>query len=323
MQRRILSNSTRKGLLLVSSFSVSGSMASYQVRDSSRSIDIRRGFSKSQMCLHKILRIIASYPPQETSRSSSLNREIHEFDENKGLGIDLNVEICPWPETEASECLSSCSVVDKVFSNCTEMEFGGVFVAEKSSSEGECDLKEVRDQLGTDSLTIEAIAKESRSFEVSEAINLYVKQKSLDGDEGVKTAPSFQQKEEERKENGCFSLLIEAAEMASRPSDSSKDKGDFEKESEADKGRNGESSSSSSKRSDECFGVENKSGDFEDTSPVVRSKRGRSQVLPLRYRDSILLLSPSKRVASSQRPAAAPMVSTKRGRLNNNKKKNK
>ncbi|KAF2300769.1 hypothetical protein GH714_015652 [Hevea brasiliensis] len=299
-----------------------------QVRDSPCSTDIRRGFSKSQMFLQKILRIIASYPPQETSRGSSLNREL---EENKGLGIDLNVGFCPSPETEPSECLSSCSVVHKVFSNCSEADFGGVFAAEKSSSEGECDPKEVRDQLGTDSPTIEAIGEESRNLEVSEATNLEAKdvkqeakekQESLDGDDGgVKIAPPFQEEEEEkRKKNGCFSLPIEAAEMVSG---SSEDKEEFkappsqEKESEPAKVRNGESS-----RNSEGFSVENSFADNEDTSPVVRSKRGRSQVLPSRYRDSVILLAPWKRLAGSQRPAAAPMVSTKRVTQNGSRKNN-
>ncbi|KAG8644706.1 hypothetical protein MANES_11G157000v8 [Manihot esculenta] len=297
-----------------------------QVRDSSCSTNIRRGFSKSQMCLQKILQIIASCPPNETSRESSLNREILVFGENKGLDIDLNMGFCLWPEAEPSECLSACSVADKVFSNSSDVEFGEVLASEKSSSEGECDPKDVGDQFGADTLKIETIGNGSRSVKVSEETNLEAKdeekqkQESLDGDDegDVKMTPPLQE-EQKLQNNDCFYLLIEAAEVVSgnlkdnkeevKPPSQAKES----EEAEAAKGRRSIAvESSSSKRSSESYGVGHPYEDLKDTSPVVRSKRGRSQMLPSRYRDSIVL-APWKRVARPQGLAAAPTISTKQG----------
>ncbi|KAJ9173658.1 hypothetical protein P3X46_016772 [Hevea brasiliensis] len=233
------------------------------------------------------LQTIASCPPRETDGDSSLNHEVVEFRENKGLGIDSNVEFCP--EAEASEVLSAASSIG--------------------------------DHSGTDSLTTEAIGKESRSSKVSEAIYLeakYVneqkkdkgkgkeKQESLDADDGgVKTEPPFQEGEEKHKFSGLI-LLSEAVEMQKLKAPTNV------KESDAAVAAKGKRSikSSSSKRSSESSGEDCLHGDLEDTSPVVRSKRGRSQVLPSRYRDSIVL-TPWKRVVRSQGTAVAPMVPNK------------
>ncbi|KAF2321681.1 hypothetical protein GH714_001154 [Hevea brasiliensis] len=279
------------------------------------------------------LQTIASRPPCETVGDLSLNREVVEFRENKGLGIDLNVEFCP--EVEASVVLRATRAVDKVLSNDLELEVGGVLAVEKSSSAGDCDAKEVGvllkkkkeagDHSGTDSLTIESIGKESRSSKVSEAIYLEAKdvndknkekgkrkekQESLDADDGgVKTVLPFQEGEEKHKLSGLI-LLSEAAEMLElkpelKPPSNAK-------ESEAVVAAKGQRSikSSSSRRSSESSGEDCLHGDLEDTSPVVRSKRGRSQVLPSRYRDSIVL-TPWKRVVRSQGAAASPMLPKK------------
>ncbi|KAF2297871.1 hypothetical protein GH714_004442 [Hevea brasiliensis] len=146
------------------------------------------------------LQTIASCPPCETAGESSLNRETVEFRENKGLGIDLNVESCP--EAEASEVLRATSAVDKVLSNGLESKVGGILAVEKSSSAGDCDAREVGDLLKkkkevgdhseTDSLTIEAIGKESRSSKVSEAIHREAKD--------VNNEEKEKEKEKERKQ---------------------------------------------------------------------------------------------------------------------------
>ncbi|KAF2283304.1 hypothetical protein GH714_001211 [Hevea brasiliensis] len=275
------------------------------------------------------LQTIASRPPRETVGDLSLNREAVEFREHKGLGIDLNVEFCL--EAEASVVLRATRAVDKVLSNDLELEVGGVLAVEKSSSAGDCDAKEVGvllkkkkeagDHSGTDSLTIESIGKESRSSKVSEAIYLEAKdvndenkekgkrkekQESLDADNGgVKTALPFQEGEEKHKFSGLI-LLSEAAEMQELKPPSNA------KESEAAVAAKGQRriESSSSKRSSDSSGEDCLHGDLEDTSPVVRSKRERSKVLPSRYRDSIVL-TPWKRVVRSQGATAAPMLPKK------------
>ncbi|KAF2297870.1 hypothetical protein GH714_004395 [Hevea brasiliensis] len=270
----------------------------------------------------------------QASKESSLDHDNVEFRENKGLGIDLNVEFglqtiasCPPRETDGDSSLNHEVVEFRENKGLV----GGVLVVEKSSLAGDCDAKQVGDLLkkkkeigdhsGTDSLTTEAIGKESRSSKVSEAIYLeakYVneqkkdkgkgkeKQESLDADDGgVKTEPPFQEGEEKHKFSGLI-LLSEAVEMQKLKAPTNV------KESDAAVAAKGKRSikSSSSKRSSESSGEDCLHGDLEDTSPVVRSKRGRSQVLPSRYRDSIVL-TPWKRVVRSQGTAVAPMVPNK------------
>ncbi|KAF2283310.1 hypothetical protein GH714_001316 [Hevea brasiliensis] len=87
------------------------------------------------------LQNIASRPPRETVGDLSLNHEAVEFREHKGLGIDLNVEFCL--EAEASVVLHATRAVDKVLSNDLELEVGRVLAVDKSSSAGDCNAKEV------------------------------------------------------------------------------------------------------------------------------------------------------------------------------------
>ncbi|KAF2283308.1 hypothetical protein GH714_001268 [Hevea brasiliensis] len=259
------------------------------------------------------LQTIASRPPREIVGDLSLNREAVEFREHKGLGINLNVEFCL--EAEASVVLCATRALDKVLSNDLELEVGGFWRLRRAHQQETVMLrrlgslhkkkKEAGDHSDTDSLTIESIGKESRSSKVSEAIYLEAKdvnektkkkekkreQESLDADNGgVKTALPFQEGEEKHKFSGLI-LLSEAAEMQELKPPSNA------KESEAAVAAKGQRSieSSSSKRSSDSSGEDCLHGDLEDTSLVGRSKRGRSQVLPSRYRDSIVL-TPWKRV---------------------------
>jgi len=321
-------------LLLVSS------MASYQflnhrnqVRDSSRFINTtsRHGLSKSQMCLQKILRVITSCPPQEISKETSLNRETLEFKENRGVDIDLNMGLSPaWSEadnqenqsSEESSLLSACSFVEKGIKNDSSMEVSAV---DRSSSAGECCVKVVGDQVGYDSPTVQATGEESQgvdetTLEISKTTNLKnqpneisSKIKAVNDDqeitkfkeedtkkELVKLEPCHEEKNESNKDS--LALLIEAAEMFS---------GNLEdKESDSEKL---EETTSGSKKSCKCSWVVDL---YEDntSSPVVRSKRGRSQVLPYRYRDSSVLLEPWKRLPRPTKAdtTAATVVSKKR-----------
>ncbi|XVF69098.1 hypothetical protein PTKIN_Ptkin11bG0053200 [Pterospermum kingtungense] len=115
------------------------------------------------------------------------------------------------------------------------------------------------------------------------------------GNDGeVKTATAF---------NGSLDLLIEAAEMISE-----KDYCANEKDKEV------ETSGGSMKRNKDSSVnvVEEGFEEIEDVSPVVRSKRGRSQVLPHRFRDSVL--EPWKKRPQTQRSTAAPAVVSKKKR---------
>jgi hypothetical protein len=283
------------------------------------------------MCLQKILRVITSCPPQEISKETSLNREILEFKENRGVDIDLNMGLSPaWSEadnqenqsSEESSLLSACSFVEKGIKNDSSME---VFAVDRSSSVGECCVKVVGDQVGYDSPTVQATGEESQgvdetTLEISKTTNLKnqpneisSKIKAVNDDqeitkfkeedtkkESVKLEPCHEEKNESNKDS--LALLIEAAEMFS---------GNLEdKESDSEKL---EETTSGSKKSCKCSWVVDL---YEDntSSPVVRSKRGRTQVLPYRYRDSSVLLEPWKRLPRPTKAdtTAATVVSKKR-----------
>lgn len=114
----------------------------------------------------------------------------------------------------------------------------------------------------------------------------------------VKTAAAF---------TDSLDLLIEAAEMIS-----DRDYCVSEKDKEVEEV---EESGGSMKRNkdDTSVNVEEEGlGEFEDISPVVRSKRGRSQVLPHRFRDSVL--EPWKKRPQRSAAAAAAVVSKKKRR---------
>lgn len=122
--------------------------------------------------------------------------------------------------------------------------------------------------------------QETTTIEVAQQSKRIIKQED---DEDVVETVTFRGKESQNGNNN-ITLLIEAAELISRtelecPSP--------DKElTQTQHLNNTEPTPSASKRVT--------SVDVEDTSPVVRSKRGRSQVLPSRYRDSVLLLEPCK-----------------------------
>ncbi|KAF2283306.1 hypothetical protein GH714_001256 [Hevea brasiliensis] len=85
----------------------------------------------------------------QASREPSLDRDNVEFRENKGLGIDLNVEfglqtIASRPPREIVGDLSlNREAVEFREHKGLELEVGGVLAVEKSSSAGDCDAKEV------------------------------------------------------------------------------------------------------------------------------------------------------------------------------------
>ncbi|WCJ41713.1 hypothetical protein M5689_022563 [Euphorbia peplus] len=196
----------------------------------------RHGFSKSQSCLHKILQIIASYPSQEL-KSSSIPQNI-EFEEKKDQGIDLNTQLFSWPEDrDESDNFSAGSTTAAAYGGAG----GGDF--EKSSSEGECDPIQN--------------AIQTKGSEKSEELNEGV---SHGGFTAAVTAEVAEVEGGERRPN-CFSILIEAAEMANE-------------ESGGDDG------------GDEVAVTAEVAVAVEEV--VVRSKRGRSHVLPSRYRDSVI-----------------------------------
>lgn len=295
-------------------------MASYQVLNHSHhqvsdscSTRVRHGYSKAQMCLNKILGIISSIPPPETPKESQdFETKESENNNNRGVGIDLNLRLGPLVESEEEEeslaengnNLSACSVVvGKVSAESTDSVAESapavhvdhvVTVAAEKSSESECDPKE---KLAAEkAVEVSEITTQQRVEESSE----------IDDDDDdeevvvVKTV-AFKREENENKSTDCLGLLVEAARLIS---------GNFEEEEEDDESpshhhhhHRGKKLSSElglglglekSKRKRKRNSRKNSSGGgtvedwMEDTSPVVKSKRGRNQVLPTRYRDSVL-----------------------------------
>ena len=292
-------------------------MASYQVLNHSHhqvsdscSTRVRHGYSKAQMCLNKILGIISSIPPPETPKESQdFETKESENNNNRGVGIDLNLRLGPLVESEEEEeslaengnNLSACSVVvGKVSAESTDSVAESapavhvdhvVTVAAEKSSESECDPKEklaAEKAVEVSEITTQQRVEESSEIDDDEEEEVVV----------VKTV-AFKREENENKSTDCLGLLVEAARLIS---------GNFEEEEEEDDEspshhhhHRGKKLSSElglglekSKRKRKRNSRKNSSGGgtvedwMEDTSPVVKSKRGRNQVLPTRYRDSVL-----------------------------------
>lgn len=303
---------------------------SHQVRDSCSS-HVSHGYSKAQMCLKKILGIISSIPaPLETPEIHDL--EVKGSGNNRGVGIDLNLRLGPFlGDTQEQESeslaengnLSACSFVGKVSETDSVAESTRVVhadtrvvhadrvVAVEKSSEGECDPKEK---------ALEELVAE-KALEVSEITN----QQRVESCELIDEETKLEEDEEEVKtvafENNkssdcdCLGLLVEAAKLISgdfgdNESDSGKKKLSGELETQQDRVVEKRKSSKRKKKNSESVSMVDWLEELEDTSPVVRSKRGRSQVLPTRYRDSVL--DPWKPLPRPQKPSTATAVSKKR-----------
>ncbi|CAJ1979186.1 unnamed protein product [Sphenostylis stenocarpa] len=105
------------------------------------------------------------------------------------------------------------------------------------------------------------------------------------------------------RDSNCLDLLIKAARVVS---------GKDESDSEDERGLDTEltpQKASQEKRKDRWVVVDIYGDVVEEREPVVRSKRGRNQALPYRFRDSVV--EPLKRATRSQRPPSTPPL-TKR-----------
>lgn len=318
-------------------------MASYQVLNHSHnqvrdscSTQVRHGYSKAQMCLNKILGIISSIPPQETPKESQDFETTRSENNNNrgGVGIDLNLRLGPLVESEEEEeeeslaengnNLSACSVVvgkvsaesaDSVAESAPAVHVDhvvAVAAAAEKSSESECDPKE---KLAAEkAVEVSEITTQQQRLEESSEI---------DDDEVVVVVQTvaFKREENENKSTDCLGLLVEAARLIS---------GNFEEEEEEDDEspshhhhHQGKQLSSElglglekSKRKRKRTSRKNSGGTvedwMEDTSPVVKSKRGRNQVLPTRYRDSVL--EPWKPLPRPLKPSTTAAVSSRKPR---------
>lgn len=219
--------------------------------------------SKAQNCLFKILRTISTIPPENTiklqSLSSSQLKESEyvvktEFNE---FPIDLNVGFCASPENQESE-----SPVDGFTATGSEHS-GGV----GKCSDGECEVGKEEKLLNSDSFTDGGLA--GADVEILEISQL----------ENINGVSEIGKVEEEK---GFMGLLIEAARLIF--GEFKDEDSDFEPEPEK------KIRTKQLKRRNKCWGMEyvEETVDGKCSSPVVRSKRARIQVLPCKYRDSII-----------------------------------
>ncbi|KAL4182478.1 hypothetical protein AMTRI_Chr11g93470 [Amborella trichopoda] len=107
-------------------------------------------------------------------------------------------------------------------------------------------------------------------------------------------ASSFELGKEKVSEEGCLGLLLEAVRLVSGDFDDSLDTNDGEEEQKPEENRETKDpavkiEAKASRNNKRRWMVDFYSG-FEDfeLAPVVKSKRGRNQVLPRKYRDSVL-----------------------------------
>lgn len=222
-------------------------MGSSQIAPSTNSSP--RGCSKAQNSLLNILRIISTFPPEETPES-----EYDEKKEVKVFGIDLNVGFLAPPEAAAA----------------AESEGDGNGGAAADCGGGD-------EVFGTEKLC---------------------ERSELSGGKG-------------KGEEGFMGLLIEAARLIFGEFNDKKYGGAAGSRAEQEPEKNTSESQNSDetkitavdpsspvrriKRRPPCWAVElygnaeeEEQNGAGDASPVVRSKRGRIQVLPCKYRDSVL-----------------------------------
>ncbi|KAF8009520.1 hypothetical protein BT93_J0505 [Corymbia citriodora subsp. variegata] len=318
---------------------------------SSDNSDGRRGCSKAQACLHRILRIIASAKDPSSSLQSS----------SRGLGIDLNLRLCGASfgdeEEEGEEenvgfgdesgSFSSSSVVaPQVDERTTVLE---------KSSEVDCEAAKQTDEPNCEPVVVGGdgdLDKAGEEVEVEEE----EEEEEENGDDGSGSeitnvqVQSFEKSDEDRasemkpsNRDGFLGLLVEAAKLVSGDDAGEGDEDeDGETETRERPGQRHElhdsprtkANATEASTKTELQGSKRKRQISEaafvepeadaappqppppppqtqpSSLPVVRSKRGRNQVLPYRFRDSVLepwaRLSRSNPVPTKRRVGVKP-----------------
>lgn len=206
------------------------------------------------MCLLKILHIISSIPPSKEEAFPSNN--------NKGVGIDLNLRFCS--VTESGESESSAETASNANSAIEQGNNNNEGGEEDEGEEG------IREKSGDTQVQSFEVDDNNNNIGVDHVESELAETSSFQGRGG---------------EGNCLDLLIEAARVLS-----GKDESDSEGELTS---RGGESEGGGRviKKRKERWVVVDLYGDDvvqEEREPVVRSKRGRNQALPYRFRDSVL-----------------------------------
>ncbi|KAM7522475.1 hypothetical protein LguiA_012377 [Lonicera macranthoides] len=230
---------------------------------------IRHGHSKAQICLMKILHTISSFSPSNST--------------HKHEGLDLNIRLC-----EETESPADGEVCDEIVQNWCESDSLTV-VANENGEESELVEETPNVQVPSielddkvcDEIVENENGEESETNQLQETVQF---RSSEFDDNGTLVEPKTEVEESRIEEQNhqhkqfrgddCMNLLIDAAKLIFGGS------GDEESQPVVHESA-GESGKSSR-------GLK-RTGNIEETSsPVVRSKRGRSRVLPYKYRDSIL-----------------------------------
>lgn len=236
-------------------------MASNQVRDS-RSTHTRHGYSKSQMCFFKILRVISSIPPSQQQPHPSPHHDPSHSQSSRssrGIDVDLNLRLRDNTDFECLPSDSSAIEENKVGEKSVEVEVSRVTSTEETKFE---------DRIGED--------RERKEEELRHG--------------GDAETASFGGKIQ-RSYNNCLDLLIEAAKLVFEEPSLERELSSSELRTRRRNEGTGilEVNKDAMKKGKQRWMVVDLCNEMHDTSsPVVRSKRGRSQALPFRFRDSVV-----------------------------------
>ncbi|KAL8193637.1 hypothetical protein R6Q57_026772 [Mikania cordata] len=215
----------------------------------------RRRCSKAQTYFFQILHIISVFPTHDVTDDNCLTQD-NEISQNKDFVLDLNFRLRPPTVTEfpATAYGDENCVLEKYDRRKSE-----AFVTDES----ELAVEEAR---ATEHSEISHVGDQSSGIDYNGVSELVIE-------------------EEKPRDEGYLGLLIEAAQLIlgddKQPASSKKEYVDAPVTA-----RGG-----AKRKQRQCWTPAAEAewyAEFEDTSPVVKSKRGRNQVLPFRYRDSVV-----------------------------------
>ncbi|KAL5709597.1 hypothetical protein ACHQM5_020265 [Ranunculus cassubicifolius] len=271
------------------------------------SSSISRGCSKAQMCLKKIIAFITTNSSAIPSHDVNFESQV-KLDEKKqenglscgkrGFGVDLNLRLSSCIENGV---VSACSGVgeddSRITAKCSSLDSSTVY----KSCEGECDLNSGEGErlpLLSHINTVEDETKESSDITHLEDESQI--QAGKRKHEEITVEREELSRRTKYRNEGYLDLLVEAARVISGSFEDHDN--DIQKPSQI--GRPLE--------------TQNEKWVFEndiDISPIVRSKRGRNQVLPSRYRDSVIEPLKKERGATKQRSSSRVSTKSKKKRI--------
>ncbi|XP_039052555.1 uncharacterized protein LOC120194264 [Hibiscus syriacus] len=269
-----------------------------------------RSCSKAQACLKKILHLISSVPPSCENNTNPCKK--------RGFDIDLNLTLGSFLDggdesEEKSDCVAENSFIEDKTATATATDASSdkrgfdidLNLTLGSFLDGGDESEEKSDCVAENSFIEDKTATATATDASSDVTNVQKSKELKSSSHGeVKTATS-----ETAALYDSLGLLLEAAEMIAY--------GDFcmnGKEKEVEEAEKSGCGMSMERDKDRSVNVkEDGFEEIEDMAPpVVRSKRGRNQVLPVRYRDSVLEPWTKRPKISTATPAAAVVSKKKR-----------